>query len=199
MHFGLLDEFAAGEQFFHVCGCLELTLVGTNQVNGLGEGLDAAVVGVKRHGGNLVGPVAQALGLEQRPHCKRTHVLGAVEQCQTFFAGQFNGFPAFEFEQFGGGHHFAFIFYLAQAYQRQTHVCQWHEVARSAQRALTVNHGNYALVEEVDEALHGVEFAARVAVAQRLDLEQQHDANDFVRHAFAHAARMRHHQVNLQL
>ena len=168
-------------------------------MDGLGERLDAAVVGLERHRADAVGPVAQFLCAKACPHGKRAHVLRAIEQCQAFLAGQVDGFPALGLEHLSPGDDLTVHLHLAQTDQRQAQVCQRHQVARGTQRALAVDDGADALVEEVNQSLHGVEFAARVAVTERLHLEQEHDAHNLVGHALAHAAGMRLHQVDLQL
>jgi len=73
------------------------------------------------------------------------------------------------------------------------------EVARRAERALLEHYGENVVVEKVDEALYGLELHARVAVAERLNLEQEHKLDNAVGHTFAGAARVRHHEVFLEL
>ena len=192
-------QFAAGQQSLHVGGRLQLPLVRPHPMHRLGERFNAAVVGIEGHGGYTVGPRAQMLSPQQRPHGNRTHILGAIEQGQAFLARQLNGFPSLESQQLGGRHHAPLVLHLAHAHQWQTHVGQRHQVARGPKRALTVDNRNNTLVEEVDQALHGVEFAARIAIAERLNLEHEHDAHNFVGQSVAHTASMRHHQVDLQL
>ena len=199
VHLGLGDEFAALEQLLDAGSGLELALVGTHQVDGLGERLDASVIGFERHGADAVGPVAEFHSVQHSPHGERTHVLGAVEQCQALFAGQMDRLPALGTEHLGTGDDTAVHLDLAQTHQGQAQVCQRHQVARCAERALTIDDGADALVEEVNQALDGVELAARVAIAERLHLEQNHDAHYLVGHALTHTAGMRLHQVDLQL
>ena len=71
-----------------------------------------------------------------------------------------NGLPAFLLQNCCAGHNFAFKLYFAQANQRQAEVGKRHEVAGCAQRSLHINNGVDVVVEEVDESLYGVEFAA---------------------------------------
>ena len=52
---------------------------------------------------------------------------------------------------------------------------------------------------ELHQPLHGVKLASAVAVAQRLDLQQQHDLHDVVLNALAHTTGMALDEVDLQL
>ena len=76
---------------------------------------------------------------------------------------------------------------------------QRHEVARCSERALLVDHGVGIVVEQSHQALHGVELAARVAIAQRLNLQQKHDFHNLVWHALSRAAGVALDQVHLKL
>ena len=58
MLLGLLDEFASFEDMADVFGCIHLALVRTHFVDGTMEWFDTSVVGIKREGTNVVGPVA---------------------------------------------------------------------------------------------------------------------------------------------
>ena len=73
------------------------------------------------------------------------------------------------------------------------------KVSRSTQRALLINHRVNIIVEELNQTFNRLELHSRVAVRQRLDFVQQHYLHDFVRHFFAHSARMAHYKVLLQL
>ena len=126
---GLADEFAAVEQFAHAGCCLNLSLVGTHGMYGMGERLDAAVISLQRDGSNDIGPLAQAFGLDECPHGVSAHVLGAIEQCQTFLGTQLDGLPAHLLAQFGSAHEFAFVLDFSQAHDGQAQVSQRHEVA----------------------------------------------------------------------
>ena len=78
-------------------------------------------------------------------------------------------------------------------------MCERHKVAGSAKRTLHVDNRIDIVVEEVDKAVDGHNLTAREAVAQRLNLEQQHNLDDVVRHSVACAACMRHHKIDLKL
>ena len=93
----------------------------------------------------------------------------------------------------------ALILYMAEADERQTEVSQRHEVARGAHATLLIDNGAHAVVEELDETLHGVELDAAVAVGERLDLEEDHQTDHIRRHAVALATGVAHHEVDLQL
>ena len=97
------------------------------------------------------------------------------------------------------GDDLALILHVAQSDERQAEVGQGHEVARRAYRPLLVDHGADAAVEELHEALHGVELRATVAVGERLDLEQDHQPYHVAGHAVALATGVAHHEIDLQL
>ena len=78
-------------------------------------------------------------------------------------------------------------------------MCERHKVAGSTERALHVDNRIDIVVEEVDKAVDGHNLTAREAIAQRLNLEQQHNLDDVVRHSVACAARVRHHKIDLKL
>ena len=72
------------------------------------------------------------------------------------------------------------------------------EVARCTQRPLLVDDGQDAVVEEVDEPFHGRYLYARMTVGERLDFQQQNQADDFRRNPFARSAGVRHDEVFLE-
>ena len=168
-------------------------------MDGKVEGIDTAVVGLQRHGGNDVSPLAETLGLDAGPRSERCHVLRTVQQSQSFLGSQTYRLPAHALVQFGTRHQFALILHLAQSDQRQTEMRQGYEVATGTYRTLHIDHGIDVVVEEVDESFDGVELTTRIAVAERLNLQQNHNLHNVVGNAFATAAGMRHHQVYLQL
>ena len=149
---------AALKQFEHSCCGVELSLVRTHHMNGLGEWREQSVVSVERHCGNSVCPVAQPLALKQRPNGESTHVLSTVEQGETLFRTQLYRLPVHLLQYFSTCHHLAFIFHFTESDERQCEVCQRHEVAGSSERALHIYYRIDVVVEEVDEALHGVEL-----------------------------------------
>ena len=193
------DEFAAVEQFAEPTRRFDLSEMGSHGVDSVGERLDSSVESIERHRCNHIGPFRKPLRLQQRPHGESRHILRAIEQCQTLFRGHFNRFPTHFFEHFRARNNFAVDFHLALADERQTKVCQRHQVARSAERTLPIDNGRNIVVEEVDEALHGIEFAARITVAERLDFQQQHNAHDVVFHPRPHTASVAFDEVDLQL
>ena len=201
LHVNLLagNQFAAVEQLAEPTGRFDLSEVRTHGVDSVGERLDATVEGVERHRGDDIGPVRQALRLQQRPHGESTHVLRTIQQCQALFRGHFYGFPTHFLEHFGTRNHLSADFHFALANERQTEVSQRNEVARGTKRALTIDHGRNVVVEEVDESLHRVELAARIAVAERLNLQQEHDAHDVVFDSRPYTASVTFDEVDLQL
>ena len=76
---------------------------------------------------------------------------------------------------------------------------QGYKVATGTHRALHIDHRIDVVVEEVDESFDGVELTTRIAVAERLNLQQNHNLHNVIGNALATAAGMRHHQVYLQL
>ena len=194
------DDLATVEHLAHGGGSLQLALVGAHHVEALVEGLDAAVEGVEREAEHHVGLAAQAAGLEERPDGEGAHELGAVEEGETFFALQLDGLPAFLGVDFLDVAATAFVVDVAHAEDGGEHeVCQGAEVAAGAEATLLVDHGEDVLVVAVDEALHGLELCTAVAEAEVLGLEQQHEADNVLRHLVADAAGVAHHEVFLQL
>ena len=125
-------------------------------MNGLGEWREQSVVSVERHCGNSVCPVAQPLALKQRPNGESTHVLSTVEQGETLLGGEVDGLPSHLLVELLTRDDLALILYMAEADERQTEVSQRHEVARGAHATLLIDNGAHAVVEELDETLHGV-------------------------------------------
>ena len=128
-----------------------------------------------------------------------THVLRVVEQGQTFLRGHRDRLPTHAVKHLGTADDLTLHFHFTFAHERQAQMGQRHEVARSTERALTIDHGRDVIVEEVDKALHSVELAAAIAIAERLHLEQQHDAHDVLRGALADATGMTLDEIDLKL
>ena len=170
----------------------------TDAVHSLGERLDPPVERIEREGADPVGPLAEPPGPDHGPHAVGAHELRAVEQRQPLFRGQFDRCQPQFSEHPGGRTHRAAVFDFAQPQQRQAQMGQRRQIARSAQRTLLVDHGQDAAVEKFDQPFDRLQLHARMAVGERLDLEQKHQPDDLGRHALARAARMRHHQVALQ-
>ena len=63
---------------------------------------------------------------------------------------------------------------------------------------MVVDHGQYVVVEEVDEALDGHDLHTAVAVAEALHLQEEHETDDLFGHHLARAAGVRHDEVLLQ-
>ena len=199
VRFRLFKDFTACEQLAHAFSCFDLTFVGTHLVNRIGEWLNKAIIGVERHCSYLISPVVKSMALNQCPYGKRAHILRAVEQRKTFFRSKFYRFPAHGLQHLFATHHFALILHFAETNQWQRKVCKWHEVARCAKRALLIYYRIDVIIKEIYKSFHSIEFAARIAVAQGLNLEQKHNFHYFVGHTLACAASVRHHQVDLQL
>ena len=133
-----------------------------NAVQAVHEGLDAAVEGLERKGGDEVGLLREAEGAQEGKDAVGAHELCAVEQGQTLFAHQLNRRPAELVEHTDGLALLAFIIHVADADERQEEVGQRGEVARGTQRAAVVDDGHDVVVEEVEDTLHGDHLHATV-------------------------------------
>ena len=199
MFLGPADEFTSFQDVHEFLAGENLPFVRAQVVGEGKEWFDAAVVGVQRHGANQVGPATEAHAFEDAPDGVGAHELRAVQQRQALFALQADGFPAQFFPDIGGRTDFPFIQYFSQADERQAQVGQGSQVPGGAQRTLLVNHGQDILVEHVNKALHRDKLRAGVPVREGLRLQEEHEFNNLRTHFFAGAARVRHHQVVLQL
>ena len=199
MLLGLLDEFAPIENVADVFGGVHLSLVRTHRMDGMMEGFDTSIVGIEREGSNVVGPVAELCGVDNRPAAECCHVLCAVKQSQSFLRVQLDGFPVLEFKQFFSAHATALILHFAETNEGEAEVSERDKVTRRADRALHIDDGEDVVVEEVDETFDSVELHARIAITERLNLEQNHQLHDVVGHTFAATAGVAHHKVDLQL
>ncbi len=196
---GACDQLAALQQLAEGACRVELAPMGAHLVNRFAERLDAAVEGVERHGADFVGAFGQAACVHHAPYAERAHELRAVEQRQPLFGLEFDGLPTELFQHFGCRYIFPFEFHFAQTEQRERHVGERSEVARCTQRPLLVDDdGQDAVVEEVDEPFHGRYLYARMTVGERLDFQQQNQADDFRRNPFARSAGVRHDEVFLE-
>ena len=95
--------------------------------------------------------------------------------------------------------YFAIHLHFAFADKWQCQVGKRHKVARSTKGSLSIDYWRDVVVEEVDEAFHCVELATRVAIAERLNLQQQHDADDVFLDAVPYSTCVALHEVDLQL
>ena len=177
----------------------ELPLVGADLVHLVAEGLDASVEGIQRKGSDTVGPLAQALCGDHRPDPVGTHELRTVQQSQSGLRLQFDGLPAQLRKDLAGRSHLALILDLAQSQQRQTQMGQRRQITRCPQRPLLIDHRQNVAVEELDEPFDRGQLHARITVGQRLDFEEQNQADDLRGDAFARSAGVRHDQIALQL
>ena len=171
MHLVALYQLAVGQKLAEALGSLDLSHMWTNGMHDRRERIDAAVEGIERHSCDGIGPLREALSLQQRPDGKGTHVLCAVEQSQSFLRCHADGFPIHALQHLCARDHLALHLHFAFADKRQRQVGQRHKVSRGSERALPVDHGGDVVIEEVDESLHGVELAARIAIAERLYLQ----------------------------
>ena len=193
------DQLAAFEQTADVAGRGELALVRADQMHLVAEGFDAAVESVERQRADAVGPLAQAARPDQRPDAVCAHELGAVQQGQPLLGFEPDRLPAPLGQHLGGRPDTAFALHFAQSQQRQAHMRQRRQVARSAERPLLVDHGQYVVVEKVDQPLHGRQLHAGMAVGERLYLEQKDQFHDLGGDALPRPAGVRHDEVLLQL
>ena len=195
-----LDNLAALQHLTHGGGGLQLAFVRAHHVEALVERLYAAVESIQAQAQHHVGLTAQAHGLQQTPHSVAAHKLRAVQQGQTLFALQLDGLPAFGLIDLRHIAAAAFPIHLSHAQDgRQHQVGQRAEVAAGAERTLLIHHRQHILVVAVNQALHRLQLCAAVAEAEILRFQQQHQAHHLGGHLVAHAARMAHHQVLLQL
>ena len=74
--------------------------------------------------------------------------------------------------------------------QRQHQISQRSQVARCTKRALVINYGQHVIVEKVDEPLYGHDLNTAVAIAEALHFQQEHQADDLLRHHLASTAGM---------
>ena len=100
----------------------------TNEMDSLCEWFNPSIVGIERHGCNLICPIAQSLRLKQRPHGKGAHVLRSVEQRQSFLARQYYRLPALAAKHLGTSNHLALILHLAKSYEREAQMSKRHKV-----------------------------------------------------------------------
>lgn len=163
------------------------------------EGFDAAVESVERQRADAVGPLAQAARPDQRPDAVCAHELGAVQQGQPLLGFEPDRLPAPLGQHLGGRPDTAFALHFAQSQQRQAHMRQRRQVARSSERPLLIDHGQCVVVEKVDQPLHGRQLHAGMAVGERLYLEQKDQFHDLGGDALARPAGVRHDEVLLQL
>ena len=198
MLLGPADKLAALQNLHEFLSRQNLSRVRAQVMRERQEGLDAPVVSVQGHGANQIGPFAQAHALEDAPDSMGAHELRAVQKGQALLALQFDGLPAHFFPYLGRRAFHPFVQDFAQADKRQAQVRQGSQVSGGAQGTLLVHHRQNVLVEHVNQALHGNELDARVAVRQGLGLQQQHQLHDGRPHLFPGPAGVRHHQVVLQ-
>ena len=134
---------------------------------------------------------------DQRPDAVCAHELGAVQQGQPLLGFEPDRLPAPLGQHLGGRPDTAFALHFAQSQQRQAHMRQRRQVARSAERSLLVDHGQYVVVEKVDQPLYGRQLHAGMAVGERLYLEQKDQFHDLGGDALARPAGVRHDEVLL--
>ena len=117
------DNLRTFKELKHVGGRDNLAGVRTHHVYIEVERLDATIESIQGYGGDDVGHPGEFLGLDEQPHGIRAHELGAVEQRQTLFGLQGDGFPAELLVDDGSGVFLASVVNLAHADDRQAEVC----------------------------------------------------------------------------
>ena len=122
----------------------------------------------------------------------------AVEQGQTLFRFQFDWTPTHLGQHVGALDAASLEEHLALAYQRQEEIGQRREVARRAERAAVVHHGNHVVVVEVEDSLDGLDLDSAESHRQSVRLEQKHEFHDLGVNGHAYAARVALHQVLLE-
>ena len=194
------DDLAALGVVAYGFGGQELAFVGTDEVEGLEEGLDTAVEGVEAEAEDDVGLGAEALCLEDGPDGVGAHELCAVEKGEPFFALEGDGLPTFLGIDFLYVAATTFVVDVAQAEDGGEHeVGEWAEVAAGAEASLLIDDGEDVVVEAVDKPLCGDELDAAVAEGEVLDFEEEHEFDDFQGDFVADATGVAHDEVFLQL
>ena len=107
------DQLAAFGELTHALGSDDLSVVVTNLVHLVEERLDAAIEGFQGNGADEVGEIAETEGLQQDVGTVAAHELRAVEQGQTLFRLQGDGFPTELLQDLFGRDDFAFKMHLA--------------------------------------------------------------------------------------
>ena len=191
-------QFAAFQQLAEVLACLYLSLVRTNLLDAVHEGVDASVEGFQGKGGNQVGFHGKTEGLEKGKDTVGTHELGAVEQRQSFLAHQFHRLPAELVEHTDSLAFLTFIIDIAHTDKRQEEVCQGSQVAGGAERAAVINDRHHVVIKEVEDALHGDDLHTAMPQREGMRLEQHHQLDDDGTYLLAHTASMALDEILLQ-
>ena len=84
----------------------------------------------------------------------RTHELSTVQQGQSFFGSQLDGFPAKFGINFFCWIDFSLVEYFTLSDQRQEQVCQWGQVPGCTQRTQLFHHGKNVMVEHIDNTFY---------------------------------------------
>ena len=159
-----LYDLASFEELADACRCLDLALVRTDLMDLRIERLDAAVVCLKRHRTDLVGPVGKPFRLDKGPYRMRAHELSSVEKGETFLRLKADRFPSHLLPDFSGFLHLSFIQHFSHADQRQAEVGEGSEVAGGTERTLLVDYREDVVVEHFDKSLDRHQLHSRISV-----------------------------------
>ena len=146
-----------------------------------------------------VGPVCEARHAFERHHAGTKHHLRAIDERQPLLGTEFKRRPAqltqsVRRRQLSSVRHHHFP--LADQWQHK--VRERRQIPGSPQRTLARNHGQHTRIPMVEQALHRCHRHSRMALAQRLDLQQQHGLHHHTRQRLPDPARVRNQQVSLQ-
>ena len=146
-----------------------------------------------------VGPVGQARHAFKRHHARAEHHLRPVDERQPLLGTELERRPVQLTQgvcrsQFPSVRHHHFPL----ADQRQHEVRERRQIPGSPQRTLAWNHGQHVRIPMVEQALHCCHRHPRMALAQRLDLQQQHGLHHLSRQRLSNPACVRNQQVSLQ-
>ncbi len=133
MLLGLCGNLAVFENVAYAFGHGYLTRMMAHFIDLFAEGLYAAVERVETHGRYHLRHADESVGTCCRPYAVSRHELCAVEQREALFRLQMYRLPAQFGKNIGCGAHFALVFNLAHADERQAQMCQRSEVARGAE------------------------------------------------------------------
>ncbi len=107
--------------------------MGSYGIDFVAERVDSAIEYIEAEGTDFVGQFAQAASFQNGEYGVRAHKLGAVEQSQTFFRGEFERFEITLLEDFGSLTALTFVQHFAKSEQRQAQVGKGREVAAGAE------------------------------------------------------------------
>ena len=152
------------------------------------------------HGGRDVGRLRQRREVVTRKEQHAQHAVGAVDERESFFGAQHNGFNTGGKQCGSRGHRVAgSVAHVPLAHQCQRAVREWREVTGTAKRSELPDHWCHAGVQHRRVALDDHRSDAGAAGRQCRKTQQHHRADDFALDLGTAAGRMRPHERALQL